>query len=126
LKDECTLSVLPNEVIFKIINDKILTIFDRACFMLTSKGAVHMVESSHANLSIRTIDHGMEDEALEMDFEYHEECSECGYWPDELEGEPKCGCEGRLQELQNAVAERTPEHRLIEFFERLDKGWNLS
>lgn len=24
------------------------------------------------------------------------------------------------------MAERTPEHRLIEFFKRLEKGWNLS
>lgn len=79
-----------------------------------------MVENSLANLSINEIARGMEEEALEW------ECDAAGCSESDEEGWCPCGCEKCLEELSNAVAERTPEHYLTKFFRGLDKGWNIS
>jgi hypothetical protein len=71
------LITLPNEVIFKIIGDKALTVFDRSCLMLTSKAAAWIVNSSSAAISIPTIQRGEEEFTVEMQKSANPGCEEC-------------------------------------------------
>lgn len=123
----CTsnLSVLHDEVYYKIISEKILTVFDRACFMLMCKTAACVV-SSNATMSIPKIAHGMEEEAIE--WQSHMICSECGYDDsehdyDDDERMHECGGEERLSEVMDSGS-RGRQRIMSEFFERLGKGWN--
>ena len=96
---------LPNKVIFKIIGDKALTVFDRSCLMLTSKAAARIVNSSSADISILTIQHGEEELAVEMQMSAIARCEEC---PD-IESDQdfdssfqECACDNCLCDLIDA------------------------
>jgi hypothetical protein len=60
-----SLNILPDEVLLDILNERTLTVFDRACFMLTRKRTALLVSISNATMSIPNIGHRMEEEEIE-------------------------------------------------------------
>ena len=94
--------------------------------MLTCKTIARTVVASNAAVSIpKGIAHGLEYEAIE----YHNEVLECGFYHDEDDsdsGDGDCDCVVRGMDLEKAMADRTQRKHVLEFFERLDNGWNRS
>jgi hypothetical protein len=109
------LITLPNEVIFKIIGDKALTVFDRSCLMLTSKAAARIVNSSSADISIPTIQHGEEEFAVEMQMSAipgYEESPDIDSDQDFEASFQECACEKRLCDLIGARIDNLTGRRL--------------
>ena len=99
-----SLNILPYEILFEILHERTLTVFDRACFMVTCKRAAFLVSISNATMSMPNIGHRVEGEGME--------------W------KTRVSCLHSGEDFVHAI--RTREDHLIKFFRRLDEGWNRS
>jgi hypothetical protein len=97
--------------------------------MLTSKEAARIVNSSSADISIPTIQHGEEEFALDMQLNTVDGCEECADIDSNQDSEAsyhECACERRQGESMADLDGRTPEKEICAFFKRLDDCWNKS